>query len=219
MPAKDAGLPSASGKLARFLLLAGAVCASSSGVAEAQIIPDAGSILREQQRGVPEIPNRPPPTIKQEEPVRPALKPENTPRFVLKGFRVTGNTVFAELELIALVREFVGKEVGFAELEQAAARIARYYREHGYMVARAYIPVQTITPDGLVDIAVIEGRYGKVGLENPSRVRDGVARSYFDAFPGTLVTQPELERKMLLLSDLPGVGEAKATLKPAGVIQ
>src|SRR5215467_5283138 len=202
------------GKVARCAILVCAVSAGLPGLAQAQIVPDAGTILREQQKPVPEIPTRPPPTIKQEEPARPALKPADTPRFVLKGIRVTGNTVFAEPELVELVRDFVGKEVGFAELEQAAARISRYYREHGYMVARAYIPAQTITTEGLVEIAVIEGRFGKIELNNKSRVSDGIARSYFDAFPGTLVTQPDLERKMLLLNDLPGVGSAKATLKP-----
>jgi hemolysin activation/secretion protein len=201
-------------KAARYTVIVSAVCTSFGGVAQAQIVPDAGSILREQQKSVPEVPTRPAPTIKQEEPVRPALKPADTPRFVLKGFRVTGNTVFAQSELVELIREYVGKEVGFAELEQAAARISRYYREHGYMVARAYIPAQTITTDGVVEIAVIEGRFGKVELNNQSRVRDGVARGYLDAFPGTPVTQPELERKMLLLNDLPGVGEARATLRP-----
>jgi hypothetical protein len=40
-----------------------------------------------------------------------------------------------------------------------------------------------------------------------------VARGYLDGFPGTPVTQPALERKMLLLNDLPGVGEARATLR------
>jgi hemolysin activation/secretion protein len=191
-----------------------AVCTGSGGIAQAQIVPDAGTILREQQKAVPEVPTRPAPTIKQDEPARPALKPADTPRFMLKGFRVTGNTVFAEPELIGLVREYVGKEVAFADLEQAAARISRYYREHGYMVARAYIPAQTITTDGMVEIAVIEGRFGKVELDNKSRVRDGVARGYLEGFPGTLVTAPALERKMLLLNDLPGVGEARATLRP-----
>src|SRR5262252_6024413 len=202
------------GKVARCAILVGAVCASFGRPAQAQIVPDAGTILREQQKPVPEVPNRPAPTIKQDEPERPALRPEDTPRFVLKGIRVTGSTVFAGPELAELVREYVGKEVGFAELEQAAARISRYYREHGYMVARAYVPAQMVMTDGVVEIAVVEGRFGKIELNNKSRVRDGVARGYLDGFPGNPVTQPELERKMLLLNDLPGVGEAKATLKP-----
>jgi hemolysin activation/secretion protein len=214
IPAKDAGLLGALRKVARYAIIVCAVCASSGRLAHAQIVPDAGTILRQQEQKPLEVPTRPAPTIKQDEPARPALKPADTPHFVLKGFRMTGNTVFAESELIELVREYVGKDVGFADLEQAAARISRYYREHGYMVARAYIPAQTVTIDGVVEIAVIEGRFGKVELDNKSRVRDSVAGGYLDEFPGTLVTEPALERKMLLLNDLPGVGEARATLRP-----
>jgi hemolysin activation/secretion protein len=204
-------------KAARYTIIVCAVCTGFGGVAQAQIVPDAGTILRQQEQKPPEVPTRPAPTIKQEEPARPAPKPA-APHFTLKGFRVTGSTVFAESELIGLVREYVGKEVVFADLEQLAARISRYYREHGYMVARAYIPAQTITLDGVVEIAVIEGRFGKVELDNKSRVNDSVARGYLDAFPGTLVTEPALERKMLLLNDLPGVGEARATLKPGSQV-
>ena len=191
----------------------GAVCASFGRPAEAQIVPDAGTILREQQKPVLEVPTRPALTIRQDEPARPALKPEDTPRFVLKGFHVTGNTVFGESELVELVREYLGREVGYADLEQAAARISRYYRERGYMAARAYLPAQVAAMDGVVEIAVIEGRFGKLELDNKSRVRDSVVRGYLDSFRGTLVTQPELERKMLLLNDLPGVGGASVTLR------
>ena len=192
-----------------------AACASFIRLAQAQIVPDAGTILRQQEQKPLEVPTRPAPTIKRDEPpARPALKPADTPRFVLKGFRVTGNTVFAESELVELVREYVGKEIVFADLEQAAARISRHYRERGYAEARAYVPAQTITKDSVVEIAVIEGRFGKVELDNKSRVRDSVARGYLDAFPGALVTEPALERKMLLLNDLPGVGKARVTLRP-----
>jgi hemolysin activation/secretion protein len=205
--------------VARCATIVCAVCASFGRLAQAQIVPDAGTILREQQKPVLQVPTRPAPTIKQDEPARPALKPEDTPRFVLKGFRVTGNTVFAEPELIGLVREYVGRDVVFGDLDQAAARISRYYRERGYMVARAYIPAQVIAADGMVEIAVIEGRFGKIDLNNKSRVRDSVARGYLDAFPGTTAMQPALERKMLLLNDLPGVGEARATLRPGDQIR
>jgi len=84
-------------------------------------------------------------------------------------------------------------------------------------VARAYVPAQTIK-DGVAEIAVLEGRFGKAELNNKSRVRDGVARGYLDKFPGSLVTEPALERKLLLLNDLPGVGEAHAVLRPGAQV-
>jgi hemolysin activation/secretion protein len=215
---KDKDAPGALRKATRCAIIACAACAGFGGLAQAQIVPDAGTILREQQKPVPEVPTRPAPAIKQEEPARPAPKAGDTTRFMLKGFRVTGVTVFSESELVDLVHDYAGKEVGFAEIDQAASRISRYYRERGYMVARAYIPAQLITTEGIVEIAVVEGRYGKVDVDNKSRVSDSVARGYLDSFPGTLVTQAELERKMLLLNDLPGVGSARAALRPGAEV-
>jgi hemolysin activation/secretion protein len=190
-----------------IVIVSASVCTS-----HAQIAPDAGSILREQQKPVLEVPVRPTPSIRVEEPARPALKP-SAARFMLKGFRISGITVFAQAELLAGVQDYVGKEVDFADLDQAASRISRYYREQGFLVARAYLPAQDIK-DGVVEIAVIEGRFGKVNLGNKSRVRDGVVRGHLNALPGTAVTEAGIERKMLLLNDLPGVGDARALLSP-----
>ena len=178
----------------------------------AQVAPDAGSILREQQKPTLELPTRPAPSIKLEEAARPALKP-SAARFALKGFRISGNTAFMQVELLVLVQDYVGKEVSFSDLEAAAARISHYYRERGYLVARAYLPTQDIE-DGVVEIAVIEGRFGKINLNNATRVRDGVARGYTESLRGTVVHEPAIERQLLLLDDLAGVGEARATLRP-----
>ena len=96
--------------------------------AYAQTAPDAGSILREQTQPRLELPTRPAPEIKLNEPARPAMKPDAA-RFVLKAIRISGNSAFSQAELLPLVADFVGKEIGFADLDAAAARIARYYRE------------------------------------------------------------------------------------------
>ena len=191
------------------LLLDGQLCV-------AQVQPDAGSVLREQQQPTLELP-KPVPSIQVEEPARPALKRSAVTRFVLKGLRISGNTAFGSDELLAVVQDYVGKEVGFDELEAAAARISRFYRERGYTVARAYLPAQQIE-DGIVEIAVIEGRFGKVTINNKSRVRDGVVRGYTEALAGTTVVERRLERNLLLLNDLAGVGEARAILSPGAKV-
>jgi hemolysin activation/secretion protein len=163
-----------------------------AGLAQAQVPPDAGSILRDQQKPAFELPTRPAPSIKRDEPARPAAQP-SAARFVLKSIRIGGNTAFAQMDLLAVVQDCIGKEAGFVDLNEAAARISRYYRERGYLVARAYLPAQDIK-DGVVEIAVIEGRFGKVELNNKSRVRDGVARSHTDALSGATVHEANLLR-------------------------
>jgi hemolysin activation/secretion protein len=55
-----------------------------------------------------------------------------------------------------------------------AAKITVHYRRNGYFVAQAYLPEQDIK-NGVVTIAVIEGRYGQVTLNNQAPVSTALA--------------------------------------------
>lgn len=141
------------------------------------------------------------------------LQPAPAVRFTLNAFRITGATIFAEPELQRLLEEYIGREVGMPDLGEAVGRLTRFYFDRGYPLATAYLPVQDIK-DGVVEIAIIEGRFGNVRLLNRSRVRDAVVSSYFQNLPGHIVEQASLERKLLLVHDLPGVAPVKAVLYP-----
>jgi hemolysin activation/secretion protein len=61
---------------------------------------------------------------------------------------------------------------------------------------------------------VIEGRYGKIDLNNDSKVSDRLARAVLGGLdPGDLVEAAPLERRLLLLSDLPAVS-VRSTIAP-----
>lgn len=199
---------------ARGLAIWGAFAAMP---AVAQVVPDAGSTLRQLEPPTVTIPRKPPPTVDIEPPARPVLQPAPALRFTLKAFRITGATVFAESELAEVLREYVGREVGILDLGEAAGRLTRFYFQRGYPLATAYLPVQDIK-DGVVEIVIIEGRFGKVELLNRSRVRDAVVSSYLESLPGRIVEDASLERKLLLVYDLPGVEPAKAVLYPGQAI-
>ncbi len=183
----------------------------------AQPVPDAGTTLRQLEPPVLTLPRKPPPAVDVEKPARPALETAPAARFTLKAFRITGATVFAEAELQPLVQEYTGREVGFQELGEAAGRITRFYSQRGYSLATAYLPVQDIK-DGVVEIAVIEGRMGSVQLLNRSHVRDAVVVSYLEKLQGRIVEDASLERKLMLVYDLPGVTPNKAVLSPGQAI-
>ncbi len=123
------------------------------------------------------------------------------------SFRISGNTVYSEAELLALVQEFIGKEADFTILNEAATKVRSYYRARGYFLAQAYLPAQQIT-GGVVEIAVIEGRLGQTTLDlaTESRISAAMAQGVIDAHlrPGDLITETGLERPLLILSDLPG---------------
>jgi hemolysin activation/secretion protein len=127
--------------------------------------------------------------------------------------RITGATVFDEQALLAASGFRPGGNLTLAAMRALAGRISAYYHGRGYFLAQAYVPEQDVQ-SGAVTIAVIEGQYGKVGLENHSSLSNGVAQrvvSGLDA--GDIVEGAPLERRLLLLSDLPGI-RVKSTLSP-----
>lgn len=134
-------------------------------------------------------------------------------KVVVAALHVTGATKFSEAELIAVTGFRPGVELDLAGLRTMAARISDFYGRHGYFLAQAYLPAQDVA-NGVVTITVIEGRYGKVSLDNQSHVSDGLANSMLSGLDaGEVVETPPLERRLLLLSDLPGV-KVNATLSP-----
>lgn len=152
-----------------------------------------------------------------EAPARPALKLDTTTKISVKHLRLTGNTTYPESTLLPLVADAIGKELTLAQLDELAQRITRYYREHGRLLARAYLPAQDIK-DGEVEIAVLEGRVGKVTIEDTSRLSEArVAKRLSSIKEGEALDGPVLERDLLLLNDLPGV-RVSSTLSPGASV-
>jgi hemolysin activation/secretion protein len=186
-----------------------------SNAAFGQQPPDAGRILQEHKIPPGPLPQKPEPTII-EEPIRPVLKAPAGVKFKVADFRFSGSSAFPDTELKPLLKDLIGTEVTLADLERAADRITRYYRDHGYFVARAYVPAQEIK-DGIVEILILEGKLGQIDVQIQGKVR--IQPGYLDnvvltAVPrGQVLRQEALERAMLLINDLPGI-DAQATLVP-----
>lgn len=138
--------------------------------------------------------------------------PESAP-ILIKRIIITGNHKIDTGTLHGLVADSEGKELTLAQLNQLAARITGYYREHGYPLARAIVPAQTIH-DGAVTIEVIEAGYGKIKLDNRSRVNDTLFKDALASLKsGATIEQQPMDQALLMLSDIPGV-EVNATLMP-----
>ncbi|MDR1075206.1 MAG: ShlB/FhaC/HecB family hemolysin secretion/activation protein [Xanthomonadaceae bacterium] len=197
-----------------FSLIALALYAAMYSAHAQHTPPDAGQSIRELQEQPPRVPSRPQQlelTVPDAE--EPATAEDSGVRIDVQGFRLSGNSAFSAAELLPLLQPYVGRELTLGELQQATQRISAYYREHGYPLARAYLPAQEIDA-GNVRIDVLEGRYGEIRLNNRTRVRDGVAATpLFALRPNDPVRAESLERGLLLLDDLPGVKVA-ATLQP-----
>jgi hemolysin activation/secretion protein len=145
-----------------------------------------------------------------------AKLPPSAP-FLVKTIQITGNTRFDTVTLHVLVMDAEGQSLTLTQLNELAARITDYYHDHGYPLARAIIPAQTIQ-DGRVEIKVIEAHYGKINLDNHSRVNDPLLQSTLATVQsGQVIEQTTLDHSLLLLSDIPGVVPS-ATLKPGEAV-
>ncbi|WP_061169975.1 ShlB/FhaC/HecB family hemolysin secretion/activation protein [Caballeronia hypogeia] len=187
--------------------------------ARAQALPNAGSILREQQQQAPVPP--PPSDLRLNVTPVPAPAPvASAPggiRFEVKGFEFAGNTLFPTAELLEVVRPVIGPDRSLDDLESAADRVSAFYRRHGYLVARAYVPPQTIQ-GGVVKIAVSEGHYGLVDIDNRSRTRDSVIRRFLAPLrTGDVIDEHALTRATLLAQDAAGTTGANATISPGAL--
>ena len=182
----------------------------------APLPPDAGQIL-ESVRPAPAAPVTPPALPQRDEENRPALTGPDTFQIPLRGIRITGASLYPAATFETLLHDAIGRNLTLGELDALAQRITRYYRDHDSMLARAYIPAQEIK-DGIVEIAVLEGRYGEVVLRNQSGLKDHAAQALTRPLqPGNIITGRAVERATLLADDLHGI-EAAATLRPGSAV-
>lgn len=158
--------------------------------------PTPGSIL--QQTAPPTVMPAPPaPVLTLPEPVQQGE--QATARIAVRAIYFEGNQLIPTAALIPLVEEQQGKTVTLGELTQAAGRVTAYYRAHGYPLAYAYIPAQTIS-DGTVRFQVVEPRYDQIQISGESRLNADQAARTLGLEGGALVEQSSLERGLLLLN-------------------
>jgi len=141
----------------------------------------------------------------------------DTVKILVRSLAVTGAKVYSEADLLAITGFTPGSELTLTDLRGMASKIGNHYRSNGYFVAQAYLPAQDVK-DGAVTIAVIEGEYGKITLNNQTRLSDDLANGLLGGLnQGDLVKSAPLENRLLLLSDLPGV-KVTSTLVPGASV-
>ncbi|QBR01517.1 ShlB/FhaC/HecB family hemolysin secretion/activation protein [Paraburkholderia pallida] len=174
--------------------------------------PNSGSGQLLQQ--VPQPSVQPPPSNLDLTIQQPKEAPaDNTKTFPVRKIEITGNTELPTELLHQVVAAGEGKNLTLADLNALADSISDVYHEHGYPLATAYVPAQTIE-GGVVRIDVAEARYGAVALNNQSSVSSRVLNNTLAALQsGQPVSEFQLERTLLLMQDIPGA-EVSSTVRP-----
>jgi hemolysin activation/secretion protein len=108
-------------------------------------------------------------------------------------------------KLVFLIREQRRQRgITLGMIETVANTITRYYREHGFILAKAYIPKQQVR-DGVVTLTVLLGELGEVDVKNNKRYSAKTIQHVFDDDLAKPVTNDGIEEKLFLVNDLPGL--------------
>lgn len=197
-------------------LISAGLVAIGSNSACAQSIPNAGQLLTDVQKSDKEaISPTPTPNLIEPSAPRAAIKLPDGAQVEVSRFRITGNKSFGGDLLASLVKPWEGRVLDVGGLNDAAGAITRHYQNQGYLLAYAYLPAQKIE-QGVIEIAVLEGTVDSVQIVTAQDVRlsDEVIQQHVEGIAqAPQVLQTDLERRLLLLNDIPGV-VARASFVP-----
>lgn len=193
------------------------ICALSTASLQAENIPDAGSILREQEfrQQLPQ----PFPIIEKEQIKHPLL--DSGILVTARHFAFSGyEGVATEEELQAIVADAIGKNLSYSELQVLADKVTTLFKQKGWFLARAYLPEQDVT-SGTITIAITQGKSdGQLSITTDKTVRINQSILYKISRnavkPGQPINERRLERSILLINDLPGV-IARSSVSPGSV--
>jgi hemolysin activation/secretion protein len=144
--------------------------------------------------------------------------PEAGDRMLVRGFVVEGvipnelagiNQLSVQTAADAAFAQFSGgapeARMTVGHMVKVADAVTAFYRTNGYLVAKAVLPVQTIGPDSLVRIQIIEGRISEVAVEGAKRYKPSVLRRPSEGLVGTSPQRDPVETAVLYTQDYPGV--------------
>ena len=125
----------------------------------------------------------------------------------LSGVSVEGGRAEMADAQRALQARLVGRRIAASEIFAAARELEAAYGRAGFVLTRIVLPAQTLKDGGRLRLVVVQGYIERIEVRGAG---DG-ARERIEAVLAPLigqrgVTQGELERRLLLAGDTPGVG-------------
>lgn len=150
-------------------------------------------------------------------------------RIFVKKFRLTGNTLISEKELLSGVNLGSGKILALEEIIGVADRVTAKYRDKGFLIVNAYVPSQsifdgatiikndkgyyTVNAFGTVLIKVVEGKVGDISVTgNKSYSSSFIADHIENVRNDPSLKMETLEKELLILNEYPSLA-VRTTLK------
>jgi hemolysin activation/secretion protein len=205
-------------KIKGKILILASLCLHSFAVLSlaAPALPDSANIPREPILSLPSIA---PAEINQQE--RPAHKPSASDKEIkltIQTFTFSGNQSFSHEQLSLLLEDYVKRDIGFRELNEATKVITEHYRKNGYFLAQAYLPAQEINKNS-IEIAVLEGNLDELKINGADKLNEAFLEKMasYRLKSGDSITEKNLVRNVTLLNSLPAM-RATAQLNPGAKV-
>jgi len=191
----------------------------------------AGEVLRQLEKtDTMYIFKDPAPPVVEKEDKKPLT--EQSPagmKVLVKRFRLEGNTLLSEKELLSGVTLGNGKEMSLDEIKSVADIVTAKYREKGFLIVNAHVPSQSIFDGatliksksgyvlvnafGAVTIKVVEGKVGTISVTGNDYYKSLFVEGYLHTVrKDPTLMEETLERALLLLGEYESLS-VKATLK------
>lgn len=127
---------------------------------------------------------------------------EDTPaNFRIGAIGVVGANALNVEVFSPVVESFIGQEASEEDLAALTQQIADIARDKGYIFASAYIPKQSVQL-GVLEIKLLEGTVDTVRIIGSDNRH---LRKILSSLEGKVAHKPEIERKLLLAGDIPGI--------------
>lgn len=129
---------------------------------------------------------------------------DTRPLFKLRRVVISGATTISQTSIVRAYQPYLGKKVSQADLAEMATKVSEVYREAGFHLSRAVVPVQDIK-GGTLRLRVIEGSITEIVLKGDGADEFGIRQmlaSVQAEHPSRFGT---LERQLLLINGRPGV--------------
>lgn len=121
--------------------------------------------------------------------------PESDVKFLLKNITVDESAIISAAEVEKITKPYIGKEVTLADLNEIVNKLNEIYTAGGYATCKAYIPPQTIE-NGVVHIALMEGRTGEVNIKGNSHTRESYIRDRLPLKEGEIASLNKLNERL-----------------------
>jgi hemolysin activation/secretion protein len=131
----------------------------------------------------------------------------------VREIRITGSTVFTPAQLAQVTASYTNRKLTSEDLEALRVALTKLYIDHGYVTSGAIIPDQAVT-EGIITLQVVEGRLGHIEVEGnywflPEYLEERIALG-----AGPPVNINDLQERLLLLQETPGITRLNAELRP-----